>query len=64
MTPTELRAALARLGLSQSQAARELDIPERMFRYFCAGRYPCPRYLELSLAYLLLVKETDHVKSH
>ena len=64
MTATELRAALARLDWSQSQAARELDIPERMFRYYAAGRYPCPRYLELSLAYLLFVAETGRVKSH
>lgn len=44
MTPTELRAALARLGMSQSAAARELGVSDRTVRRWCADpqRAPVP----------------------
>lgn len=49
MTPTELRACLAALGWSQSRAARELEIPNRLFRYYCSGQEPIPRVVELAI---------------
>lgn len=36
MTPTEFRAAIARLGLSQTAAARELGVAPRTLRRWCA----------------------------
>ena len=55
MNATELREALATLGLSQRAAANRLDISPRLMRYFCAGdpRYPIPRVVELALERLL-----------
>jgi hypothetical protein len=42
MTPKQLRAALARLGLSQRAAARLLDINERTMRKYIAGDLVIP----------------------
>jgi DNA-binding transcriptional regulator YiaG len=44
VTPAELRAALARLGMSQSAAARELGVSDRTVRRWCADpqRAPVP----------------------
>lgn len=37
-----LRAQLESIGLSQRMAARELCIPERTMRRYCAGQLPIP----------------------
>ena len=49
LTPTQLRGLLARAGLSQRAAARELHINERTMRRYCAGQLPVPRVVELAL---------------
>ncbi|MDP2322589.1 MAG: helix-turn-helix domain-containing protein [Gammaproteobacteria bacterium] len=49
MTPTQLRAALTKAGLSQRGAARLLGIDERTMRRYCAGDLPVPRVVELAL---------------
>jgi hypothetical protein len=42
MTPNQLRAALARMGLSQRGAARLLNIDERTMRKYVAGDLVIP----------------------
>jgi transcriptional regulator with XRE-family HTH domain len=43
MTPAQrLRAALAALGWSQRELARQLAQDERTVRRWAAGEYPCP----------------------
>ena len=53
MTPTDLRALLARAGLSQRAAARELHIDPRTMRRYCAGQLPVPRAIELALGFIV-----------
>jgi hypothetical protein len=45
MTPKQLRAALASIGLSQRAAARLLDIDERTMRKYVAGDLVVPEML-------------------
>lgn len=52
-----LRALLDRGGFSQRGAARELEISERMMRYYCAGTHYIPRYVTLAVIALVLNKE-------
>lgn len=40
-------------GYSQRGAARELEISERMMRYYCAGDKPVPRTVMLALEHLV-----------
>ena len=49
MTPKQLRAALARMGLSQRAAARLLDIDERTMRKYVAGDLVIPEMLVWAL---------------
>lgn len=52
MTPDELRAQLDRLGLSQSGAARYLEVDPRTMRRWAAGDIPIPKAVELLLGKL------------
>ena len=52
MRNTELQRLLDRLGLTQSGAARELQITDRSMRRYCAGHSEVPRSLALALKYL------------
>jgi hypothetical protein len=52
-----LRELLERLGYSQRQAARSLDIDEREFRRMCAGGRPVPRAVMLAMEALVKQKE-------
>jgi hypothetical protein len=45
MTPKQLRATLASIGLSQRAAARLLDIDERTMRKYVAGDLVVPEML-------------------
>jgi hypothetical protein len=47
-----VRELLARAGLGQRAADRELDIPERTMRYCCAGQEPVPRVVMPALEHL------------
>ena len=49
MTPKLLRAALARMGLSQRAAARLLHINERTMRKYVAGDLVIPEMLVWAL---------------
>lgn len=49
MTPAELRAELARLGLTQSEAARRLGIDPRTMRRWCGGEYDVPAWVPVAL---------------
>ena len=49
MTATELRATFDRLGLSQTGAARCLEVEARTVRYWLAGDRPIPAWLVLML---------------
>ena len=49
MTPKQLRAALARMGLSQRGAARLLDINDRTMRKYIAGDLVIPELLVWAL---------------
>lgn len=50
MTPAELRAAIARLGLTQSGAARCLGVPVRTFQRWINGTTPVPELVRRVLA--------------
>lgn len=61
MSTTEskrLRALLKRGGLSQHQAARELDMSRRMMGHYCAGTFPVPRMVWLALERVIELRET------
>lgn len=49
MTPDELRAELARLGLSQARAGNVLGADGRTVRRWAAGAVPIPRAVALLL---------------
>lgn len=50
MTPDALRDSLAALGLSQTRAAKLLQVEARTVRRWAAGRAPIPHAVELALA--------------
>ena len=52
MTPTDFRAALRRLGLTQPAAARALGKGERTVRRYAASAKPVPETVRLALAEL------------
>lgn len=56
-----LRAQLARCGLSQRGAARELGVSERAMRYWCAGEQAVPQVVWLALCWL---EVRDHVAGY
>jgi DNA-binding XRE family transcriptional regulator len=49
---TKVRELLAKMGMGQRQAARELEISERTMRYYCGGE-KVPRVVMLALERLL-----------
>jgi predicted transcriptional regulator len=49
---TKVRDLLARLGMGQREAARELEISERSVRYYCNG-LKVPRVVMLALERLV-----------
>lgn len=49
VSPSDFRAALSRLGLSQVGAARALNIDPRTVRRYCSGEYEVTRMMELAL---------------
>lgn len=53
MTPTEFRAALTALHLSQVWAARLFGVNERTARRWAAGEQDIPRAVDLALRLLL-----------
>lgn len=50
-----LRSQLESVGLSQRMAARELCIPERTMRRYCAGQLPIPSVLKNAVKLYLQV---------
>lgn len=52
MTPEQLIATLARLGLSQSGAARVLEVDPRTVRRWVAGDGPIPKTVEMALLWI------------
>jgi ribosome-binding protein aMBF1 (putative translation factor) len=52
-----VRALLARLGMSQREGARELDMRARDMRGYCAGER-VPRYVLLALERMVEIKES------
>jgi transcriptional regulator with XRE-family HTH domain len=54
----KLRALLEKLELSQRAAARDLEISERMMRYYCSGEHEVPRVVMLALERLLDLKSS------
>lgn len=49
----QVRELLARTGLSQREAARELECSDRLLRYYCAGKQEPPRMVILALERLV-----------
>lgn len=48
-----LRSLIEQGGLTQRGAARELEISERMMRYYCSGAQPVPKVVMLALEHLV-----------
>jgi hypothetical protein len=44
----KVRDLLAKAGLSQRAAAREVDVSDRVMRYYCSGEEPVPRAVMLA----------------
>lgn len=59
---TKVRDLLAKLGMGQREAARELEISERSIRYYCAGD-KVPRVVMLALERLVDLKRRVAGKS-
>lgn len=51
-TVEELRALIARTGLSQRRAAEAIEVSERMMRYYANGKERIPRSVLYALRYL------------
>lgn len=49
----ELRKLIEQGGYSQRSAAKELQISERIMRYYCAGDKPVPRVVMLAMRHLV-----------
>lgn len=49
MTPDAFRAYLKRNGLSQAEAARQLEVSRNTIAYYLSGKWPIPRVFELAL---------------
>lgn len=49
----ELRKLIEQGGYSQRSAAKELQISERMMRYYCAGEQAVPRVVMLAMKHLV-----------
>lgn len=49
----KVKDMLAKLQLGQRAAARELEISERMMRYYCSGEKVVPRVVMLALERLV-----------
>lgn len=47
-------------GYSQRGAAKELEISERMMRYYCAGSKPVPRVVMLAVQHLVNCPASDN----
>jgi hypothetical protein len=54
MSPQQLRKFLDGAELSQSEAARELELDPRTLRRYVAGDLPIPKVVELALQGLML----------
>lgn len=52
MSPDQLIATLKRLGLSQSGAARILEVDPRTVRRWVAGDGPIPKTVEMTLLWI------------
>lgn len=50
---TRVREMLKKLGLSQAEGARELEISERTMRYYCAAGELVPKVVMLALERLV-----------
>lgn len=48
-----VRELLLKTGLSQREAARELEVDDRTLRYWCAGKHEPPRMAILALERLI-----------
>jgi hypothetical protein len=46
-------------GYTQRRAARDLDVSERMMRYWCTGKYLVPRAILLALTHLVQCPRVD-----
>lgn len=49
----ELRKLIERGGYSQRGAAKELQVSERMMRYYCSGEQPVPHVVMLAMRHLV-----------
>lgn len=49
MTPTQYRAAIAQLGLSQERAGLWLGVSKRQGRRWASGESPIPKAVEMIL---------------
>jgi transcriptional regulator with XRE-family HTH domain len=59
MTPTQLRLAIKRLGLTQAQFARALDLNIATVGRMVQGRWPVKRVVALAVERLLLDLKED-----
>jgi hypothetical protein len=46
MTPAQLRTQLERQGLNQTEAAKLLGVTDRTVRFWLAGTYPIPLWVD------------------
>ena len=64
MTPTQYKATISRLDLTQVGAARFLGVDERTSRRWIAGERPIPEPVSRFLRFLVAAKITpDQVES-
>lgn len=56
-----IRDYLSILGMSQREAARELKVEERTFRYYCAGTTEAPPVVTLALRHLVQMHRNNQL---
>lgn len=54
-----IRQLLSDGGYTQRGAARELQISERMMRYYCSGEQPVPRVVMLAIEHLVSCQQVS-----
>lgn len=62
MTPDTFRAFLDRNGLSQAEAARQLEVSRNTIAYYLSGKWPIPKVFELALAELKRRRSNGDIK--
>lgn len=63
MHPLQFRKLLERAGLSQSEAARQLEISDRTMRRYVSGETRVPRAVVYAILHVINKRKDDTIQS-